>query len=295
MPKGHKGQGKEKDRRKGAEAPAKKAAGKKRKPQKGKHREQQGPKGRAGRQDGAPGAVDPAVAEGAPAAPVSGSSEGGPSAGGRLGGAADPLSEEFYRACEAELAHRVGARRLEHIRGVADTAAELARVYGADVRRARLAGLLHDWDKAYDDAGIRARADELGISTDPFVYEAMPRLLHGPTAAAALAREYPEIPDDVICAIDRHTTGAVGMSDLDMIVYIADAIEPGRSYGRLDELRAKVGKAGLEELFLQTFKHIFLMLVDREKTIYPRTDEIWNHYLARRATEKGNRFEQHDR
>ncbi|WP_246599810.1 bis(5'-nucleosyl)-tetraphosphatase (symmetrical) YqeK [Gordonibacter massiliensis (ex Traore et al. 2017)] len=197
------------------------------------------------------------------------------------GVAVDVLSDAFYAAREDDLSRRLRHGRFEHALGVARTAENLARLYGADERKARLAGLLHDWDKSYDDEGIRARVEELGLVVDPYVFEEMPQLLHGPTAAAALAREFPGLPRDVVQAIERHTAGAVGMTDLDMIVYIADALEPGRDYEGLGEIRSLVGRVSLEELYLATFGHVFLNLVQRRKRIHPQTIEIWNHYIAR--------------
>ena len=194
---------------------------------------------------------------------------------------ADWRSEEFYKERRDELEKRVGPRRFKHSLGVSETAEELARIYGADETAARVAGLLHDWDKGYDDAGIRARVEELGLAVDPYVFEEMPWLLHGPTAAAALARAFPCLPRDVVQAIARHTAGAVGMTDLDMVVYVADALEPGRDYAGLDEIRALAGQVPLEELYLATFRHVFLNLVERRKRIHPQSIEIWNYYLAR--------------
>ena len=106
-------------------------------------------------------------------------------------GAVGILGDAFYQARRDDLAHRVKRSRFEHSLGVSETAARMARVYGQDERLARLAGLLHDWDKGYDDEGIRARAVELGIADQLASYLDMPHLLHGPTAAAALAREFP--------------------------------------------------------------------------------------------------------
>ena len=50
---------------------------------------------------------------------------------------------------------------------------------------------------------VRQRARDLGIDAlvGEQVMESMPEVLHGPTAAAALAREFPQIPADVIQAI----------------------------------------------------------------------------------------------
>ena len=160
---------------------------------------------------------------------------------------ADWRSEEFYKERRDELEKRVGPRRFKHSLGVSETAEALACVYGADKTAARVAGLLHDWDKGYDDPGILARADELGMELDAEL-SAMPRVLHGLTAAVALGRAFPELPPEVLAAVERHTLGAVDMSDLDMIVYIADALEPGRKGKMVQKLREKVGELELRDL-----------------------------------------------
>lgn len=199
--------------------------------------------------------------------------------------ALDVFSSAFYEARLAELRERVKPKRLRHILGVADTAARIAEVYGLDPATARLAGLLHDWDKGYDDEGIRARARELGIEVDARVYYDMPRLLHGPTAAAALARRFSQIPADVLHAVACHTAGAVAMNDLDRAVFVADVIEPSRSFSGVDELRELVGEVSLERLFFTTFRHILAHLVDRGMQIHPITVDVWNRGVEAAQTE----------
>lgn len=193
----------------------------------------------------------------------------------------DALSEEFFAARKDELARRVSEKRFKHVMGVVDAAEHLAETYGVDVRRARLAGLLHDWDKAYDDEGIRERAREVGLQVDPWIFEHQPRLLHGPTAAAALGRDFPEIPSDVLQAIDRHTTGEVDMTPLDMVLYCADALEAGRRFGRVDELRAQIGRVTLEELFVAVLGYWTILIIEQGKTLHPRTVEVWNAYAVK--------------
>lgn len=197
---------------------------------------------------------------------------------------ADPLGDEFHDRMLAELKDRVSPKRLKHILGVSDTAAMLARVYGCDERKARLAGLLHDWDKGLDDDQIRQRVRELGIEDQvgPWVVENMPQVLHGPTASVALAREHPDIPDDVIQAIYRHTTGALGMSDLDKVIYVADAIEPGRNFDGLEGLQDDVGRVTLDELFFEVYKFWTLALVRNDCVLHPDTIPVWNEYAASR-------------
>lgn len=200
----------------------------------------------------------------------------------------DALSDAFFAARKRELAARVSEKRLHHVEGVVAACERLAKLYGGDVRKARLAGLLHDWDKGYDDPGIRARVEELGMEgeLDPWVVQNMPQVLHGHTAARALSREFPQIPEDVIQAVDRHTVAAVDMTKLDMIVYIADAVEEGRRFGRIDELRAAVGEADLEELFFLTYEYWTFLLFERRKQLHPETIRIWNTLVARRAARR---------
>ena len=189
------------------------------------------------------------------------------------------LTDAFLAAREAELAGRVSPRRLEHIRGVAATARRLARTYGVDERKAYAAGLLHDWDKGLDDAGIRQRVRDLGLeeAIGPWVVENMPQVLHAPTAAADLGRRFPEIP----------AVAAEDMGPLDMVLYVADALEPGRQFGRIDELRAAEGAVDLEELFFLTYEYWVYLLLERRRMMHPDTIRIWNTYVARRAPKKG--------
>lgn len=190
----------------------------------------------------------------------------------------DVFGKKFYGKREEELRKRVKPKRFEHVMGVASTAEKLARTYGVDPQKARLAGLLHDWDKGYRDGEIRQRARELGVDAEvgEWVVDAMPEVLHGPTAAAALGREFPEIPADVLQAIRVHTTGAVEMGGLDKVLYVADAIEPNRAFEEVDALRGLVGQVSLDELFYQVYKHWTLLLVERDVVLHPDTIDIWN-------------------
>lgn len=199
----------------------------------------------------------------------------------------DCLSQEFFDLMTIRVKDRVRPKRFNHILGVADMAGRLAESYGVDVDKARLAGILHDWDKGYDDPGIQARANQLGMDVDPFVLREMPRVLHGNTAAVALSREFPQMPGDVIQAIDRHTSAAVDMSDLDMVVYVADALEEGRQFGRVDELRQLIGEVSLEELFFEVMAYWNELLLQRKITVHPDTVNVWNEYVIRRNCRLG--------
>lgn len=76
---------------------------------------------------------------------------------------------------------RLSGKRLEHVHSVSECAAKLARIYGANEFDARIAGLLHDWDKLLTDDELPARLDELGIER-PANIEYLYPVLHSFTA-----------------------------------------------------------------------------------------------------------------
>lgn len=193
----------------------------------------------------------------------------------------ETLSEAFAQEMIEQLRMRVNDRRFEHSMGVAQTARSLAERYGLNQEKAYLAGILHDWDKGYSSAEIKEHAREVGLDVSEEVLQHHAYTLHGPTAALALAQEYPTIPADVLRAVARHTVADIHMEPLDMVLYVADAIEPHRDYDKVEKLRNLVGKVSLEELFFKTMKQLNLMLIKREAIIHPDTIAVWNTYAAR--------------
>lgn len=195
------------------------------------------------------------------------------------------LTDDFYNARYDELKNRVNEKRLEHIEGVALTAQQIADAYGVNPLEARLAGLLHDWDKDLDNNQIVKRAYELNMESelDPWVIENMPLVLHGYTASKALSMEFPEIPKTVIDAIYKHTTASTKMSDLDKVLYVSDAIEPSRNFYIVDELRNLIGKVELSELYFQVYKFWTIALIENNKALHPDTIKIWNTLIKERT------------
>lgn len=168
-------------------------------------------------------------------------------------------------------------RRFEHSLGVTETAINLAEVYGVDTYDAAVAGLLHDWDKVVDDHDLLARAAQFGIEIAGSPVAAV-GLLHGPVAACELPHIFPGLSPEVLQAIARHTIGASDMSALDMVVFIADAIEPHRHGSYADGLRALVGEASLTELFFQTFSQGLVYVISGGRYLYPTAVAIYNAY-----------------
>ncbi|MBE0418414.1 MAG: bis(5'-nucleosyl)-tetraphosphatase (symmetrical) YqeK [Coriobacteriia bacterium] len=175
----------------------------------------------------------------------------------------------------AALATRLGERGYAHSIAVAETAVRLAEVYGVDRDEAYLAGLLHDWSRDENAASLRDEAIRLGVDVTT-VDETVPYLLHARTGAAALRERFPALPERVIEAVERHTFGAAGMTGLDQVIYLADALEPGKDAPAANELRHEVGRIPLGELYARAYAASLEHLVRGRRRIHPATVEAWN-------------------
>ena len=184
----------------------------------------------------------------------------------------------FQAAFEA-LRDRLDEHAWAHCERVALASGELAAAYGVDTALASLAGLLHDWDRELSADELLAAATEAGIALTP-ADEALPYLLHARTGAHGIAEALPQVPAEVLSAVSRHTLGSPDMSDLEMVVFVADMIEPAREYPGVDELRSVVGSVSLGELFFRAYQQSIAHLVSARRYIHPETVAVWNALVA---------------
>lgn len=131
--------------------------------------------------------------------------------------------------------------RYAHTLRVARCAERLAVVHGEDAHKARVAGLYHDLARLYSAERLLEECRARAMPIDDFE-RANPIVLHA-RLGAELARESYGVEDEaILSAIRKHTVAAAHMSRLDVIVYLADALEPGRTY---------VERAGYAQLALR--------------------------------------------
>ncbi len=194
-----------------------------------------------------------------------------------------PFNDDLYDYFREKLKSRVSKSRYEHTLGVVDTAIMISKAYDVDENKAKLAALLHDWDKCYDDHEMKRRIKELGLDhmIDPFVKDNMPKVMHGLTAACYFGYNYSAIPVDVLEAIANHTIANKHMTGLSMTIYCADALEPNRKYKSRAEIYNKIGKISLHELFIEVYKHTLFDITNKGKLMYPETSKVWNTHIKK--------------
>jgi len=125
--------------------------------------------------------------------------------------------------------------RVAHVLGCRDTAVELAKHWGADLTDAARAGILHDITKAIDGPLQLTLCEAYGKILSDFSRR-YPKTLHALTGSLVAERIFGE-NENVVSAIEHHTTGRANMTLLEKIIYLADYIEPNRTIPGVEELR----------------------------------------------------------
>ncbi len=184
------------------------------------------------------------------------------------------MSSDVYELTEAKLRSLLSEGSFAHCRRTAASAKELALRHGQDMDLCSLAGLVHDVARDKNDAELLEAARSLDLAVGA-VEQKRPYLLHAAVGAGILTEKLGIEDDRVARAVERHTFGASRMSDMEMIVFLADMIEPFRRFSGIDELRALAAR-DLRAAYVTGFKRRLLSFIERGRLLHPRTLEAWN-------------------
>lgn len=166
--------------------------------------------------------------------------------------------------------------RLTHVYGVVETAKELATLHNVDPMRAEVAAWLHDIAREWSSDRLVQSAETVDI---PAGFASIPVLLHGPIAAHLGRVSFGIDDEEILSAVCFHTTGRIDMSLLEKILFVADAIEPGREFVGVEELR-RLAKIDLNLAVLRCMESSMTYLLQREQPIFPLTVMARNALLA---------------
>ena len=148
----------------------------------------------------------------------------------------------------AAVRSRTDEPRFRHALGVARMADRLAARYGVPTVKARVAGILHDVARLWKADALFAYASGHGLPVSDAARNS-PVLLHAPVGALVARDEFGIADPDVLGAIAHHTVASTGMSELEKVVYVADSIEPGRTFPQRAALEAAAFRSLDEGMF----------------------------------------------
>lgn len=169
---------------------------------------------------------------------------------------------------------QIGEARRAHIRRVAALVETWGIAMGRDVRERERwvrAAFLHD-------ALRNAPRDELARLAHK--KWRIPGLYHGP-AAAQVAQEHGETDEGVLNAVRYHSIGYAGWDDVGRMLYLADYLEPGRSFKHKQRavLAARVPQKP-HAVLRRIVRRRIAKAIKTQCPILPEEAEFWNHLIG---------------
>lgn len=167
------------------------------------------------------------------------------------------------------LKHNLSAKRFKHSINTAETALELANVFGEDTKRAYISGLVHDCTRELDLTVQQSMLRELGTQVDLLIYNNT-ELLHGYSAEYLIRQKFRIDDEAIITAVKYHTTGKEAMRLIEKIIFLSDFIEPSRSFLGIESIR-QLSRCNLDEALIEAFDLSIKFLIGKKAAIHPNT------------------------
>jgi HD superfamily phosphohydrolase YqeK len=165
---------------------------------------------------------------------------------------------------------KVSDKRRKHIARVTTLLMQWADEIGISDEERRdwmHAGLLHDALRDADESELRT------LAKDPVREE---ELLHGP-AVANLLTPTGEVRGPALLAIRYHTVGSPDWNRTGKALYMADFLEPGRSFARSDRaFLARQVPHDFDGVFRQVLRARLEYALHEGYTLFPETVGLWN-------------------
>lgn len=169
-------------------------------------------------------------------------------------------------------------KRFSHVLNVCETSEKLAKLYGADVEKAKISALIHDCAKNFKEDYLIDLLQKANVTIDEITIRNF-ELLHGHAAAVIGKNEMEIYDEEILMAAKYHTTGRENMSLLEKIIYLADYIEPGRVFDGVDLLRKVAFNKSLDEALLIAIDNTIKYILSKGQLIHIDTIKARNYLL----------------
>ena len=188
-----------------------------------------------------------------------------------------PMKNSINTEIKAFLKRSLPEEKYLHVLRVSKTAARLARRHRLPEKKAVLAGLLHD-------AGKNLQAEEVAplLRYISFTGEEkeIPALRHAKAGEEVAKRIFKIRDSSVLKAIRYHVTGSPFMDGLSKAVFLADKIEPGRSYKGAAELRA-LSREDLDAAMVLALANNLTYVARKGKKLHPLSVKVLESFVKK--------------
>lgn len=182
-------------------------------------------------------------------------------------------------SCLAEYEFRlrslISTQRLVHSLNTMKESVKLSRLFGASPDKCAIAGLLHDCTK-HNKSGMFTFEEMSLVNGNHIDTIGIPaEIEHAYTGSIYAHKDFGIEDEEILNAINFHTTSRPDASLIEKIIFIADKIEPGRNFHRIDEIR-EIAYRNLDDGLRECLKDIMLHLEQTGKTVHPDTEAAFN-------------------
>ncbi len=161
-------------------------------------------------------------------------------------------------------------KRYNHVVRVAECAKELPKIHGVNEQDVEASAYLHDIGKFFELSHML----DLIKGKYPEVQDEMSKstsILHGFAGAEFVRNNYElfEVDnEEILDGIKYHTIGGKNISPLAKIIYLADAIEIGRSWEGVEKAR-ELAQVDLDEALKYEIDSKIQYLISKDTIIHP--------------------------
>lgn len=178
--------------------------------------------------------------------------------------------------------------RYEHSLSVSFTCICLAMRYGISIRKAEIAGLIHDCAKQFSNDELITLCRENGVDLTEELIQS-PQVIHSIYGPSYARQAFHVTDQEVLSAVYYHTLGKPDMSMLEKIVFTADYIEARRDQAkRLPDLRM-LAFTDIDQCIYEINKDTIDYLEKSGKSVCQDTMQTYAYYkqlIDRRQEEK---------
>lgn len=183
----------------------------------------------------------------------------------------------LYEVIDKDINKELTEKRYNHVLRVVEMSEKLAINYGECIEKCRVAAILHDYAKQFSEQENNIIIENYSLRVDKIEKESK-ELLHSKIAASIAEEKYKIHDIEILDAIRFHTTGRAGMSLIEKIIFVADAVEMGRDYPLAQQIR-EVAFESLDKAIVKITGSTIVFLVEKNSKIHPNTIEARNYYL----------------
>ena len=195
--------------------------------------------------------------------------------------------EALVKKCLEYIDLHLKPSRALHTRNVATEAVRLAEKYGADKQKAEIAALLHDIARNLPVEEMNGYVRQLGLDER---YIGNKNLSHSKVGVMLIKRDFGIEDEEILNAVSYHTTGRDGMTLLDKVIFLADAIEPGRDYPAVTMLR-ELADEDLDKACAYSLKKTIEYIESQGIYLDPDTAEAYEFCLREINKRENNKNE----